>query len=154
MLYREWFAARYSLKKAGLQRSVLKNPPAGAGWRTAGVDGMSVKELPAHLKLHRDAIANAIRSGSYISQPILGVAIPKDDGTQRLLGVPSVVDRLLQQAAHQVISLKFEPEFKECSYGFRPGRSCGQPMCVRFSWGVISQGLTALIVSYKKHPCH
>ncbi|MEO5600456.1 MAG: hypothetical protein ABIR06_05975 [Cyclobacteriaceae bacterium] len=75
---------------------------------SAGVDGMSVKELPAHLKLHRDSIVTAIRSGSYIAQPILGVAIPKEDGTQRLLGVPSVVDRLLQQATHQVISLKFK----------------------------------------------
>ena len=56
----------------------------------------------------------------------LGVAIPKDDGTQRLLGIPSVVDRLLQQAAHQVISLKFEPEFKDHSYGFRPGRNAHQ----------------------------
>lgn len=93
---------------------------------SAGVDGMSVKELPGHLKLHRDEIAKAIRSGSYISQPILGVAIPKDDGTKRLLGVPSVVDRLLQQAAHQVISLKFEPEFTEHSYGFRPGRNAHQ----------------------------
>ena len=87
---------------------------------------MSVKELSTHLKLHRDEIAKAIRSGSYISQPILGVEIPKDDGKQRLLGVPSVVDRLLQQAAHQVISLKFEPEFKDHSYGFRPGRNAHQ----------------------------
>jgi group II intron reverse transcriptase/maturase len=93
---------------------------------SAGVDGMSVKELSTHLKLHRDEIVNAIRSGNYLPQPILGVAIPKEDGTQRLLGVPSVVDRLLQQAAHQVISLKFEPEFKAHSYGFRPGRNAHQ----------------------------
>ena len=107
-------------------RRACKAVIASAGWRTAGVDGMSVKELPEHLKLHRDAIGTAIRTGSYISQPILGVEIPKDDGKQRLLGVPSVVDRLLQQAAHQVISLKFEPEFKEHSYGFRPGRNAHQ----------------------------
>ena len=93
---------------------------------SAGVDGMTVKELPEHLKLHRDAIGAAIRTGSYISQAILGVEIPKEDGTQRLLGVPSVVDRLLQQATHQVISLKFEPEFKDRSYGFRPGRNAHQ----------------------------
>ena len=93
---------------------------------SAGVEGMSVKELPSHLRLHREAIATGIRSGSYVAQPILGVEIPKDDGTQRLLGVPSVVDRLLQQAAHQVISLKFEPDFKAHSYGFRPGRNAHQ----------------------------
>jgi RNA-directed DNA polymerase len=62
---------------------------------SAGVDGMSVKELPTHLKSHRDAIVKVIRSGSYISQPILGVEIPKDDGTQRLLGVPKLLSYYL-----------------------------------------------------------
>ncbi|MEO5600461.1 MAG: reverse transcriptase domain-containing protein [Cyclobacteriaceae bacterium] len=93
---------------------------------SAGVDGMSVKELPLHLKLYRDAIATSIRSGSYIAQPILGIEIPKSNGQRRLLGAPTVVDRMLQQGAHQVISLKFEPEFKDRSYGFRPGRNAHQ----------------------------
>lgn len=93
---------------------------------SAGVDGMTVKELPSHLKVHREAIATSIRNGSYSSQAILGVEIPKSNGKKRLLGIPTVVDRLLQQAAHQVISLKFEPEFKNFSYGFRPGRNAHQ----------------------------
>jgi group II intron reverse transcriptase/maturase len=93
---------------------------------SAGVDGMSVKELPPYLKTHLNTIATAIRNGVYISQAILGVEISKDNGKKRLLGIPTVVDRLLQQAAHQVISLKFEPEFKEHSYGFRPGRNAHQ----------------------------
>ena len=93
---------------------------------SAGVDGMLVKELPSHLRTHLNAISTAICNGSYVPQAILGVEIPKDNGKKRLLGIPTVVDRLLQQAAHQVISLKFEPEFKEHSYGFRPGRNAHQ----------------------------
>jgi len=93
---------------------------------SAGVDGMSVKELPEHLKTHLTAIATAICNGSYRPSAILGVEIPKSNGKKRLLGIPTVVDRLLHQAAHQVISLKFEPEFKDHSYGFRPGRNAHQ----------------------------
>jgi RNA-directed DNA polymerase len=93
---------------------------------SAGVDGMSVKELPLHLEKHCSAIVTAIRTGDYHPKAILGVEIPKENGKKRLLGIPTVVDRLLQQAAHQVISLKFEPEFKEHSYGFRPGRNAHQ----------------------------
>jgi len=93
---------------------------------SAGVDGMTVKELPAHLQTHLNALATAIWNGSYVPAAILGVEIPKSNGKKRLLGIPTVVDRLLQQAAHQVISLKFEPEFKEHSYGFRPARNAHQ----------------------------
>jgi len=93
---------------------------------SAGVDGMTVKELPSHLQTHLNALATAICNGSYVPAAILGVEIPKSKGKKRLLGIPTVVDRLLQQAAHQVISLKFEPEFKEHSYGFRPARNAHQ----------------------------
>jgi retron-type reverse transcriptase len=93
---------------------------------SAGVDGMSVRELPAHLKIHRDRIATAMANGKYLPQPILGVEIPKSNGKARLLGVPTAVDRVLQQAAAQVIEVKFEPEFKAYSYGFRPGKSAQQ----------------------------
>src|SRR5687768_9625117 len=78
---------------------------------SAGVDGMSVRELPSHLQIHFNKIATAICNGSYHPEAILGVEIPKENGKKRLLGIPTVVDRLLQQALHQVISLVFEPEF-------------------------------------------
>ncbi|MBW8003836.1 MAG: group II intron reverse transcriptase/maturase [Planctomycetes bacterium] len=93
---------------------------------SAGVDGMSVKELSAYLKLNRDKIATAMVNGKYLPQPILGVSIPKSNGKTRLLGVPTVTDRLLQQAVSQVIMPKFEIEFKAHSYGFRPNRNAHQ----------------------------
>lgn len=93
---------------------------------SAGVDGMSVKTLSLHLKTNWKSIATAICKESYLPQSILGVEIPKENGKKRLLGIPTVVDRLLQQAVHQVISPKFELEFKEHSYGFRPNRNAHQ----------------------------
>lgn len=93
---------------------------------SAGVDGMRVHALPTHLKTNWKAIATAICNEAYYPQAILGVEIPKSNGKTRLLGIPTVVDRLLQQAFHQVISPKFELEFKEHSYGFRPNRNAHQ----------------------------
>ena len=93
---------------------------------SAGVDGMSVKELSSHLKENRDGIVTAILTGKYLPQFILGVEIPKSNGKKRLLGIPTVTDRLLQQGVHQVIGPKFEVEFKEHSYGFRPNRNAHQ----------------------------
>jgi RNA-directed DNA polymerase len=93
---------------------------------SAGVDGMSVKALPFYLKENLKNISAAIRDGSYVPQSILGVEIPKGNGKTRLLGIPTVADRLLQQAVSQVISVKFELEFKEHSYGFRPDRNAHQ----------------------------
>lgn len=93
---------------------------------SAGVDGMTVKELSAHLKINRDKIATAMVNGKYLPQPILGVEIPKSNGKTRLLGVPTVTDRWLQQAVSQAIGLRFELEFKEHSYGFRPNRNAQQ----------------------------
>jgi len=119
---------------------------------SAGIDGMSVQELSAYLGVNKEQLAlaiegaseadttsvskrvaafeanrieiiNAIQNGSYMPQAILGVEIPKDNGKKRLLGIPTVTDRLLQQAVHQVIYPKFEIEFKAHSYGFRPKRS-------------------------------
>ncbi len=106
---------RKNLLKA--YQTVLSNKGA------AGVDGMGVKELSVHLKENGEQIVD---TGSYLPQPILGVAIPKANGKKRLLGMPTVCERWLQQAVHQVIAPLFEPEFKEHSYGFRPGRNAGQ----------------------------
>jgi RNA-directed DNA polymerase len=93
---------------------------------SAGVDGMRVKALPEYLKANQTRVATSIINGAYLPQFILGVEIPKENGKTRLLGIPTVVDRVLQQAVHQVISPKFELEFKEHSYGFRPNRNAHQ----------------------------
>jgi retron-type reverse transcriptase len=93
---------------------------------SAGVDGMRVEELALHLKENRNAIATAICNGRYQPQPILGVEIPKSNGENRLLGIPTVTDRVLQQAASQVLTPLFELEFREHSYGFRPNRNAHQ----------------------------
>lgn len=93
---------------------------------SAGVDGMTVKELYAHLRKNREQIESDIRCNRYLPQAILGVEIPKGNGKTRLLGIPTVTDRLLQQAAAQVIATRFEMEFKDGSYGFRPNRNAQQ----------------------------
>jgi RNA-directed DNA polymerase len=90
---------------------------------SAGVDGMSVKELYDHLANNRRQIESSIREGKYLPQPILGVEIPKSNGKTRLLGVPTVTDRMLQQAVGQVLAAKFEMEFEDYSYGFRPNKN-------------------------------
>jgi group II intron reverse transcriptase/maturase len=93
---------------------------------SAGVDGMSVKALPIYLKTNWNDIATAIYTGRYFPQAILGIEISKENGKKRLLGIPTVVDRVLQQAVHQVIYPRFELDFKEHSYGFRPHRNTHQ----------------------------
>ena len=93
---------------------------------SAGVDGMPVTGLLEYLNKNRKAIATAVCNGSYLPQAILGVEIPKSNGKSRLLGIPTVTDRLLQQAVSQVISPKFEMDFTDHSYGFRPNRNAHQ----------------------------
>ena len=93
---------------------------------SAGVDGMSVKELYNYLTNNRERIESELRKGKYLPQAILGVEIPKSNGKTRLLGIPTVIDRLLQQAVGQVIAIKFEMEFEDYSYGFRPNRNAQQ----------------------------
>jgi RNA-directed DNA polymerase len=92
----------------------------------AGVDGRSIKETYLFLRDHWPEIYLSILEGSYRPMPVLRVKIPKPGGGERNLGIPTVVDRLIQQAISQVISPYFEPEFSENSYGFRPGRSARQ----------------------------
>jgi group II intron reverse transcriptase/maturase len=93
---------------------------------SAGVDGMSVNKLYEYLTINRESIETELREGRYLPKPILGVAIPKSNGKTRLLGIPTVSDRLLQQAVGQVIAIKFEMEFEDYSYGFRPNRNAQQ----------------------------
>ena len=91
----------------------------GAG----GVDGIQVDALNDLLKRKGTQYIIQIEQGSYVAQPIMGVEIPKSNGKTRLLGIPTVADRLFQQAMHQVLQPKFEPHFKAHSYGFRPMRN-------------------------------
>ena len=89
----------------------------------AGVDGMTVDEAAPYLREHREEIIRRITKGRYKPMPVRRVEIPKPDGGVRLLGVPTVVDRIIQQAILQVLTPVFEPTFSDNSYGFRPKRS-------------------------------
>ncbi|EFX6585728.1 group II intron reverse transcriptase/maturase [Shigella dysenteriae] len=90
----------------------------------SGVDGITVDELKQYLKENKDELCQRIRTRKYQPQAALRVEIPKENGKMRKLGIPTVVDRVVQQAIHQVLSPIFEKEFSEFSYGFRPNRSC------------------------------
>jgi RNA-directed DNA polymerase len=89
----------------------------------AGVDEMPVTALKAHLLEHWSQVKEDLLAGRYQPQSVLGVQIPKPGGGMRQLGIPTVMDRLIQQALHQVLVPIFDPDFSESSYGFRPGRS-------------------------------
>src|SRR5690242_3025654 len=91
-----------------------------------GVDGMTVKQLPGHLKEQWPAIREQLLSGTYRPQPVRRVEIPKPDGGVRELGIPTVLDRFIQQAVMQVMQRRWDGTFSESSYGFRPGRSAHQ----------------------------
>ena len=87
---------------------------------------MSVEELDGYFAKHREEIKSQIRDGKYKPTPVKRVYIPKSNGKKRPLGIPTVVDRVVQQATAQVLSLGYDKYFSEHSYGFRPGRSCQQ----------------------------
>ena len=92
----------------------------GAG----GVDDMEIEDLPEYIRENWDSIKEQIRERKYKPQPVRRAEIPKPDGSKRKLGIPTVMDRVIQQAIAQVISPMCEPLFSENSYGFRPNRSC------------------------------
>ena len=98
-------------------KRVKRNKGAG------GVDGMKVDELLQYLRDKGEDIRKAILAGEYRPQPVRGVEIPKDNGKTRQLGIPTAVDRVIQQAIAQTLTPIYEPKFAETSYGFRPGRS-------------------------------
>jgi RNA-directed DNA polymerase len=96
----------------------------GAG----GVDKMDVESLKDYLVLHKDDLIAAIQKGKYRPNPVRGVEIPKENGSKRQLGIPTVVDRVIQQAICQVLTPLYEPQFSAFSYGFRPKRSAHQAL--------------------------
>jgi RNA-directed DNA polymerase len=114
----EEVVARENLKEA------LKRVKANKG--SPGVDGMTVHALPDHLKEHWPAIREQLLRGTYKPQPVKRVEIPKPDGGVRKLGIPTVLDRFIQQAVMQVLQKRWDRTFSEHSYGFRPRRSAHQ----------------------------
>ncbi|MFT6843423.1 MAG: RNA-directed DNA polymerase [Psychroserpens sp.] len=90
---------------------------------TSGVDGMKTMELSAYIAEHREALLSSILAHQYIPNPILGVCIPKGKGKTRLLGIPTVVDRWLQQSVNQQLMVVLDYEFEPFSYGFRPNKN-------------------------------
>lgn len=99
-------------------KQVYKNKGA------SGIDGVSVLELGHYMSIHKEEIKEQIRNRTYKPSPVRRVYIPKDNGEKRGLGIPTVVDRLIQQAIVQVLTPIYEEQFSESSYGFRPNRSC------------------------------
>jgi group II intron reverse transcriptase/maturase len=103
-----------------------------------GVDKMEVGEMLKYLQSNGEAIKQAIAEGKYKPNPVRRVEIPKDDGGKRPLGIPTVIDRLIQQAIAQVLSPIYEKQFSNNSHGFRPNRSCHG--AIRQSQEYIKQG--------------
>jgi RNA-directed DNA polymerase len=90
---------------------------------SAGIDGMTVEQLPGYLKEHWPAMREQLLGGTYQPRPVKRVETPKPDGGAHKLGIPTVLDRMVQQAVMQVLQSRWDAEFSEHSYGFRPGRS-------------------------------
>src|SRR5271165_161916 len=114
----EEICERENLKQA------LQQVKANKG--SAGVDGMTVGGITDYLKQHWPAIREQLRSGTYRPQPVRRVEIPKPDGGMRKLGIPTVLDRFIQQAVMQVLQGRWDATFSEHSHGFRPRRSAHQ----------------------------
>lgn len=110
---------------------------------SAGIDGMKVEELHSHLQSNREVIKASVRQCNYLPQPILGVEIPKSNGKKRLLGIPCVTDRWLQQAVGQILCNHYDLDFEDSSYGFRPNRSAVQ--AVSRSLVYINSGYTCIV---------
>lgn len=109
----------------------------------AGVDGIGVSEFKGHLQQHWPTIKAKLLAGTYIPQAVRRVDIPKPQGGVRTLGIPTLTDRLIQQALHQVLSPIFEAAFSESSYGFRPGRSAHQ--AVKAAQHYVAQGRRVVV---------
>jgi RNA-directed DNA polymerase len=108
-----------------------------------GVDGMTVEELPGYLRAHWQEVRTALLAGRYQPRPVRRVTIPKPGGGERHLGVPTVLDRFIQQALQQVLQAEWDGGFSAHSYGFRPGRSAHQ--AVRAAQGYVRAGYRVVV---------
>src|SRR5499425_932660 len=102
-------------------KQALRQVKANKG--SAGVDGMTIGGISDYLKQHWPAIREQLLNGTYEPKPVRRVEIPKPDGGVRKLGIPTVLDRFIQQAVMQVLQRRWNRTFSDHSYGFRPGRS-------------------------------
>jgi RNA-directed DNA polymerase len=116
-----------------LLQAVLASDNLARAWKRVksnkgapGIDGVTVQDWPAHAREHWPALRAQIEGGRYRPQAVRRVEIPKPDGGKRLLGIPTVTDRVVQQAIAQVLTPIFDPRFSESSFGFRPGRNAHQ----------------------------
>lgn len=131
----EYVLARENLREA--LRRVRKNQGS------PGIDGMTVDELSDYLREHWPTIREQLRTGTYQPQPVRQVEIPKPGGGMRLLGIPTVLDRFIQQAVLQVLQPAIDPTFSAYSYGFRPGRSA--PQAVAQAQSYVAQGYGVVV---------
>ncbi len=113
-----------------LMEAVLASANVKQAWRRVksnrgapGIDGLHIDDFPAYAREHWPAIRQSLHDGCYQPQPVRRVMIPKAGGGERALGIPTVTDRVIQQAIAQVMTPIFDPDFSDSSYGFRPGRS-------------------------------
>ncbi len=128
------------ISPANIQEAVRK---VMANKGACGVDGMGVEELPKYFEANYPEICRQILSRKYKPKPVLRVEIPKDNGGVRLLGIPTVIDRVIQQAMVQVLTPVFEPTFSDFSFGFRPNRSAED--AVRLAQTYMSEGYTHVV---------
>jgi retron-type reverse transcriptase len=117
----------------GLLENVLSSENMAQAWKqvrankgAAGIDEMTVGEFPGFIRQHWETVRDKLENGTYDPSPVRRVLIPKEKGKFRTLGIPTVLDRVIQQAIAQVLGGLHDPRFSEHSYGFRPGRSAHQ----------------------------
>ena len=145
-----------TLNEYSLMTDMLSEQNMGKAWRhvkankgSPGIDNMSIEAFEPFALAHWQGIKAKLIEGSYYPLPVKRVIIPKSDGGERLLGIPAVIDRMIQQAISQVISPYFEPTFSPHSYGYRPGKSATQ--AVSYVQTCIKQGYkTAVDIDLSK----
>jgi len=135
---------------AGLLKAVLARDNMQQAWKrvrsnkgAAGIDGLSIDETAERLRWEWPSIREQLLQGAYRPQPVRRVTIPKPDGGERELGIPTVRDRLIQQALLQVLQPKLDPTFSQHSYGFRPGRSAHE--AVLAAQGYVQSGRRVVV---------
>jgi RNA-directed DNA polymerase len=109
----------------------------------AGVDGISIERLPTYIREHKEEFIKELLEGSYEPNLVRGVQIPKPDGSRRQLGIPTVLDRVIQQSILQILEPLYEPRFSESSYGFRPNR--GAHMALKRASEYQKEGYTYVV---------